>query len=129
MKDTIKPNNTEKNRSPGGSVFIQEADSQDGFLSELPGSDEFSFRINYIGHVHCKEGTCRLNATVWLFHVLLIVFSHASYRRKYLNNYSMDHHAILCKHSWFPDDESYRLWRSPDFFLWRHHEVDNCEFE
>lgn len=44
-------------------------------------------------------------------------FSQTSVELKYLNNYYCTHfHKILCRHSWFPEDETYWLWWSSDFF-------------
>lgn len=36
---------------------------------------------------------------------------------KYLYNYWMDYCVILERHSWYPEDEAYWLWRSPNFPL------------
>ncbi len=68
---------------------------------------------------HCTQPR---NSHMWRITLVkphLVFISHASQsvgwqRLKYLNHFRMDRHEILYRHSWFPEDESYRLcWSLP----------------
>ncbi len=65
-------------------------------------------------HLHADAGLRHASGmALWM---AMLISPPLGSKLKYLNNYEMDCHYILCRRSWSSEDESSEIWWSPDFF-------------